>query len=200
MRPRLQFSITNGLLALTCIALAIGWWATRPLPKPVLPQRSLRPSDAAVRELPVTIAASEVGNFANGFTWYLSVNSAGAADLTIENSPKGSVQRFSVSEEQLDQLRELLISSNFFSLADDYGELVPDGSTRMMTVTVGDYAKTVHIHFLMNWIKANKPKLQEPARAVVIWDLIRGWFQYPEAVDTRKYDQIVLDAVKDSHK
>src|SRR5262249_40143511 len=55
--------------------------------------------DAAVRELPVTIVASEVGDFANRFSWYLGVNSAGSADLAIDRGRKGKAQQFTVSDE-----------------------------------------------------------------------------------------------------
>ena len=36
-----------------------------------------------------------------------------------------------------------------FELADEYGERVPDGSTRTLTVTAGDVTKTVRVRFLM---------------------------------------------------
>jgi hypothetical protein len=160
------------------------------------------PTDAAIRQLPISIAASEVGDFASGYSWYLSVNSAGQADLTIENNRKArsKLQQFTVSKNQLDELRELLVFHAFFALDEEYGEIVPDGSMRTLTITAGDYSKTIRIHYLMNWVQTDKDKLREPARALAVWNRIRGWFQHPEAVDTRRYDQRIINAIRGNPK
>jgi hypothetical protein len=73
---------------------------------------------------------------------------------------------------------------------------VPDGSVDSLTVTAGGRTRTVRVHFLMNWVNTDRTKLREPAQAVRLLVLLRGWFSDPEAVDLRKYDQKVLDASK----
>jgi hypothetical protein len=51
------------------------------------------------------------------------------------------------------------------------------------------------LRFLMNWVHYDVAKLEEPARAIRVLNVIRGWFDDAEAVDLRKYDRMVLDAV-----
>lgn len=74
---------------------------------------------------------------------------------------------------------------------------MPDGSVDSLSVSMGPHIHTVKVHFLMNWVHADRAKLREPSRAVRLLVMIRGWFDEPEAVDLRKYDQIVLDAAQD---
>jgi hypothetical protein len=152
---------------------------------------------SALGDEPLTLAASNVGNFAQGSSWHLSVNSAGKAELTIATRASKVRRQFDVPKEQLAVLRKALMEEKFFDLTDEYGQRVPDGSTQTLTVTVGDRAKSVKVRFLMNWIAANeKDKLREPSRAVRLLVLVRGWFADAEAVDLRPYDQKVLEAAK----
>ncbi|HMC63483.1 MAG TPA: hypothetical protein VKI65_00940 [Gemmataceae bacterium] len=146
---------------------------------------------------PLTIAASTVGAFGKGRSWYLSMNSAGQAELTIETYPERTRRQFQVSKEKLAALRKALRQEKFFDLSGEYGEQVPDSSTTTLTVTAGDHTKALKLHFLMNWaVSRDKARLREPARAVRVMLLIRNWFTDAEAVDLRKYHQMVLDAVK----
>jgi hypothetical protein len=192
MPRRLRFSLANVLLTVTCFALAVGWWATVEPPKPKA-WSDRWPGDAAIQNLPLTISLSEEVGL--GGSWYFSVNSAGDGELTI-NYPKNVIQSVKVSPIQLDELRELLIHEKFFELRDEYGEHVPDGGSQTLTISVGESSKTIRIYFLANWVAGGeKAKLLEPARALRVWMLIRGWFSHPNAADSRAYDQRVLDAV-----
>ena len=92
-------------------------------------------------------------------------------------------------------LRTTLETERFFGLADEYGELVADGSTQTITVQSGDKIKTVKLNYLMNWVHHDPAKLTDPARAVRIWRHVRQWFDDDDAVDLGRYDQMVLDAV-----
>ena len=153
---------------------------------------------AAARVLnePLTIAASTSGGNATTGRWYLSVNSAGKAELTIDATPDRVRREFSISEEQMAALRELLVSERFFELQDAYGELVPDGGIDAITVTIGDESRTVRIHYLMNWIEDRKHRLREPARALRVLLLIRGWFDDPGAADSREHHRMVIEAAE----
>lgn len=146
-------------------------------------------------DVPLTIAVSTVGSFAEGHSWHLSVNSAGQAELTVETVPVRTRKRFQVSKEQMAEFRRALTAERFFELGDEYGELVPCGSEDTLTVAAGRHAKTVKVHFLMNWVYSDRARLREPSRVVRLLVLVRGWFNEPEAVDGRKYDRMVLDAV-----
>ncbi|GMW02877.1 MAG: hypothetical protein AMXMBFR84_40130 [Candidatus Hydrogenedentota bacterium] len=145
---------------------------------------------------PITVAASTEGRFGEGMSWWLSVNSAGQAELTIEGYPERQRRRFEVTQEHLDALHAMVEKEAFFELARDQGEVVFDGSTQTVTIVIGDKANTVHIRYLMNWVQSDHEKLSEPARALRVFMLIRGWFDDENAVDLSKYDQMVLDAVE----
>ena len=143
----------------------------------------------------LTVAASTVGSFSQGHSWHLKVAADGQATLTVETRP-ARLKRFRVSRAELSVLRRALISERFFDLSDDYGQDVPDGSTDTLTITLGQRAKSVRIHFLMNWVHYDPARLVEPSRAVRVFQVIRAWIDDPDAVDLRRYDQMVIDAVK----
>jgi hypothetical protein len=194
----MRFSLANVLLAMTCFALAIGWWWTVPRP-PAATYMNWPPTDAGIQMLPLTISMSEDHGMTPG--WYFSVNSAGDGEMTILDEPNNIVQPVKVTAAQLKELKDLLVHEQFFALNEDYGQLVPDGGTQSLTINVGDRSKTVRIHFLGNWMSDHDTaKLRDPARALRVWMLIRSWFSHPEAPDSRKYDQRVLDAVKATQK
>jgi hypothetical protein len=174
--------------------MVVGKLALRSMPRRADPADRAWPDK--IRQAPLTVSMSTIGDFAEGNSWYLSVSSAGQAHLVIDTFPQRTTRLFTVSDQQLSALREALINERFFELADEYGEQVPDGSTCSLTVTVGDVTKSVEIHFLMNWIHRDKAKLREPSRAVRVGLLVRGWFDDAEAVDLRRYDHMVLEAAR----
>lgn len=141
---------------------------------------------------PITLAASCVGDFSEGHSWWLSVNSAGQAELTVEG--QAAPQRFDVPRDEWEALRAALAEERFFELAEEYGEHVPDGSTRTLAVTAGGETQAVSTYFLMNWVQGDPEKLIEPARAVRLMATVRGWIENPEAVDLRPYDEKVVNA------
>jgi hypothetical protein len=154
------------------------------------------PSNQIIRKSPITVSMNEGGGRLTSGNWDLSVNSAGEAQLTIFSHPTDKTVQLLVSGDKLDELRELLIRERFFELEDDYGEIVPDSGTQAISIVVGGYSKTVRLHFLMNWANREPAKLRDPARAVRVGMFIRDWFDDPDAVDSRAYDQKVLDAVE----
>jgi hypothetical protein len=155
------------------------------------------PSNYSIRTDPITISMYEGGGGLISGDWNLSVNSAGEAQLTVFSQPTDKTVNTKVSSDQLDKLRQLLVRERFFELDDDYGEIVLDSGLQAITVTVGEFSKTVRIHYLMNWVNHEPAKLRDPARAVRVGMAIRDWFDDPDAVDSRAYDQKVLDVVGD---
>lgn len=141
----------------------------------------------------VSVTASTVGNFANGYSWHLVVSPERKARLTIDAYPQKRTRMFEVSAGQINELVATLDRERFFSLRSDYGELVPDGSTDTITIVKGGASHTVRIHFLMNWVRSDPARLREPARAVRVFNVVRGWFDDKEAVDLKKYDDMVLE-------
>jgi hypothetical protein len=156
---------------------------------------AIRHVEAQIRNGPLTISAKEVGMFAKGFSWNLHVDPTGKAVLEVE-AVTVKTRQLAVSKAELDELRKALLRERFFELADSYGELVADGSTTTLQISAGDVSKTVGLQFLMNWVNDEPEKLRDPSRALRVLQIIRGWFDDPEAVDLRKYDRIVLDAAK----
>jgi hypothetical protein len=156
----------------------------------------IAPNRAQLERAPLTIAVSTEGDFGTGRSWYLSVNSARQAELTIMTSNR-ICKKFEVTKEQLEEFRKALLDARFFELDREYGEHVEDGSERAVTVTAGRFTNTVRVNFLMNWVHNDKAKLRDPSRVVRLLVLLRGWLAEAEAVDLRKYDQMVLDAIKE---
>jgi hypothetical protein len=154
------------------------------------------PRDQEQRDfgVPISVIASTTGRFGTGHSWHLSVNSAGRAHLTIYTYPKPQSREFDISAEQIRQLAEVLENERFFTLQADYGERVPDGSTVTITIVKGDDTRTVSIHFLMNWVRHTPSKLKEPARALRVFRVVRGWFDDQDAVNLKKYDDLVIEA------
>jgi hypothetical protein len=180
---RVRFSVRRVMVGVAVLAVASVGAYDPPTATPVGP------------EDPMTIAASCVGDFAEGRSWYLSVNSAGEAELTIATFPRPTRRRFLVPRQRLSELRRALAEERFLDLAGEYGQVVPDGSATTLTVTVGERSRSVRLNFLMNWVRGDKAKLREPSRAVRIAVMIRGWFDDAGAVDLRRFDRMVLDAV-----
>lgn len=150
------------------------------------------PSESQIENANMTITVETQGRFGIGYSWLLHVEATGSAELTIFSSPRKTL-RFQVDKSQLVKLRKSLATERFFELQDEYGDKVFDGSTTSLTVTVGDKTKTVRLHYLMNWLHNDYRKLREPSRALRILLLVRAWFHDSEAVDLRRYDQLVLD-------
>ena len=151
------------------------------------------------RELPITVAACTVGSNASG-AWWFSMNAAGNAVVVIDSWPKRRKLEFTVPREKIVALRKAIAKERFFELKEDYGEYVFDSSSEILTIVEGEQYKTVQIHFLMNWVYNDPSKLEEPARALRIFMLIRDWFEDTEAFDLRKFDQKVLDTVEEREK
>lgn len=175
-------------IAAVCVAALV---ATVVVLLPVKAQDKSAVAKAHVEYGPITVAANCVGDFASGRSWYLSMNSAGQAELTISGR---APQQFQVPQEQWKAFRKELLDERFFELADEYGEHVPDGSSCAITVTAGDVTKTVRVRFLMNWVQSDRKKLVEPSRVLRLLMSVRSWISDAEAADLRPYDQKVLDA------
>ena len=154
------------------------------------------PPATSGRHKPISVVASitTTGRFGNGYSWHLSVSEERKARLTIDTYPKVSNREFEISTNQINQLLEALDTERFFSLRSDYGQRVSDGSTTTVTVVKNGVAHTVKIHFLMNWVHNDPAKLKEPARAVRVFQIIRNWFDDMDAVDLKKYEDMVLKA------
>jgi hypothetical protein len=157
------------------------------------------PLPAQADEDPLTISVSTVGRFAKGHSWHLSVNSAGQAELTVNTveSPEPIRKQFQVPKEQWAAFRKALADGRFFELKGEYGDSVPDGSERSITVTAGRHAHTVKIHYLRTSTAAGRAAVREASGAVRLLALVRGWFDEAAAVDLRRYDQAALDGAKD---
>jgi hypothetical protein len=140
---------------------------------------------------PITVVAYCYGDFVQGAAWYLSVNSAGQAELGISGREP---RRFEVPAEQWKAFRAALQSERFFELDSQYGKGVPDGSKRSLTVHLGDVSKTVDVRFLMHLQRAGKDQLDEPCRILRLLASVRAWIPDPEAVDLSQYDRKILDA------
>lgn len=139
-------------------------------------------------DVPITIAM-------DGSYWYLSVNSAGAAELTIPDGSGLKHRSFVVARQKLAELAEALDRERFFDLDRDYGQFVPEGTTNSITVVKGNQANTVRLHFLGNWALSDQSKLVEPGRAIRIRMIVSSWFDDAETLHNREYYQKILDKI-----
>lgn len=196
MYPRLRFSLANALLATASIAFAVGWWATanRKENSPTSARR-FRPAGGDFFELPITISASEVGRFAKGKSWYLSVNSVGQATVTLDGDLKHA-NKFTVTPEQLAGIRQTTQFLDFFMLDGDFGEVTWIGNVRTMTISIGKYTNTVRIHSFKNIDLLDRTALLQQMPAINVWNKIRELIPVPEAADSRSEDQVLIDAVQ----
>src|SRR2546428_11100880 len=112
-------------VAICLVGLAVFFFATNFSRKPLWVWVDL------VRD-PITISASRGSAFAG--SWNLEVDKAGRAELTIQNNESWTRRPLQVSAEQLLSLRQALQREHFFYLADEYGEIVPDGSSVTLRV------------------------------------------------------------------
>jgi hypothetical protein len=160
-------------------------------------QMSLRRTaaiDSAVRFGPLTVFASEEGGYTTRGDWQLKVDPFGNATLQIQVNTTRKTRRFVVPKTHLDDLRKALLQERFFDLSDSYGQTVADDSVTTIQITAGDFTKNVELKFIGNWIQSERARLREPSRALRVSQIIRDWFNDPEAIDSRKYDQLVIDA------
>ena len=147
------------------------------------------------RSPPITVAVSTIGDFASGYSWYISVNSSGSAELFIDSWPIPVRKQFIIKPEQLKILSDAIDHEDFFNLKDEYGQQDPESSTKTLTIVRGSDAKTVTILSLRKLVHDDHKLLIEPARALRVYNVIRNWFNESDAVDLRRYDQIILDVV-----
>jgi len=177
----------NAAIGLVFVAGCVSAQSTEPMTA-----RS-RPTLREIEHDPLTISASEFGMFQKGFSWELHVDPTGKAGLKIWSSPEDKKRKFQLSQNQIEELRKTLAQERFFELSNEYGDLVSDGSTTTLTISVGKNTKSVVLRYFR--IEGGAGKLREPARAIRVLNVIRGWFSDQEAVDLREYDRLVLDAV-----
>ncbi len=141
-----------------------------------------------------SLTASAGGSSGNG-NWQFKLDSAGKAELYIIRTLNKPIRRqFQISKDEMAKLRKALNDERFFTLADEYGQRVPDSSTTTLTVKVGDKTKTVRTLFLHN--ESQRSKLPEASRVLRLNVLVRGLFNDPEAFDLRPYHQKLIDTAK----
>lgn len=109
----------------------------------------------------------------------------GAAHLWVDGYPKLKERRFKISSAQFAELRSVMEKERFLDLGEEYGDSVPDGSTRTLSIKRGDAGKSV----ILRYLQREDPQLQEIRRALRVWNTVRNWFDDKDAVDFRQYDE-----------
>ncbi len=71
-----------------------------------------------------------------------------------------------------------------------------DGGSTTVSISAGNKTRDVRINFLGNWMQNEPAKLREPARAIRVFRVIRGWFSDPAVRDSSDYERTVLDVAK----
>jgi hypothetical protein len=143
----------------------------------------------AQEEIPITVSATIDGSFSKGSPWRIAVKPDRSTALFVNAHGGRKEYRSSLSAAQLAQFRKLIQTEKFFELQPTYGSIVPDGSTRTLTITEGKQLKTVTLHYLQE----EKDNLPEVKRALRVWKAVQNWVRDPDAVDLSPYDKRVLD-------
>jgi hypothetical protein len=147
--------------------------------------------NGAPNDGPMIIAATDEGPFAHGQSWYLRVDASGRAVLKIATTPDKTILEFDVPSKDLLALKDEITKQGFFDLQNQYGKLVPDGSTRTISITIGSRTKSIRLDYLM--ATEHDKEYPEIVRALKIAQLIRGWFDDPRAADARRYDNLIIN-------
>jgi hypothetical protein len=205
-----RFSIARLLVVTALVGVAIAGWTKAErlrverdrLAASIKPQRR-GPNDYYLRTQPMTLTmTNQYGMDISAIEWYASVDVAGKGTLEVDNFGSLQTTRFAVSDSQLAEFREALISEGFFDLPDEVGGLVPDSGAESLTIVVGDYAKTLRINYLANL--ANSPgrhtatELKQAAQALRLWIAARSWIQPPGAFDDLAYALRILPSLDPS--
>ncbi|BBO32980.1 hypothetical protein [Lacipirellula parvula] len=204
-RARPRYSLLTLLALGSVVALAVGWaaasgrWAAeRHEILSLIPEEPLPPNDHVLKTFPVTIAISSEGSTIES-NWQLSVNAAGAATLHPGVYEPAAPQSFNFTNEQQQVIRDLLVTDRFFELDDRYGDLVPDGGSKTLTVVIGDHAKSVNLAYL-RWDPSdpyfNAAKVEESARALRVYLAIRDFLPPNVVPDERPYLLRALQAAE----
>ena len=127
---------------------------------------------------PMTIAASNFGDFDTKSSWFLSINSSGQAELT---TTAGEVQDFEVNYDKLLEFKKELAKQSFFDLKDIYGSsAVVECYIETIAVTIGTKTKVVTMYSGGAGSKDEGIK-----RARIICGIVRGWIKNDKVVDMR---------------
>ncbi len=129
-------------------------------------------------------------------SWHLLVDASGTAELTMGGYPKPRHRRFNVSAQQLAELQTVVEREGFFGLADEYGEEVYDSSATVIKINAGGKEKTVTLRYLMNWVDGDPKRLREPARALRVYRVVRGWSDDDGAADAARAIAMILAAAE----
>lgn len=137
----------------------------------------------------IAITCEQKGLFSRGYAWALKVDNEGRAILTVRKAPRESVRRFSLRE-RLPLIEKQLATQRFFDLPSEIGRLVSDGGTRVLTVKTRNREKTITIRYV------DGPLMDEKAaRAMRVWEVVRGSFEEKAAVDARPSDREVMKSM-----
>jgi hypothetical protein len=153
-------------------------------------QRCQNNASDTVRIEPFVLNMKVVAPFSKGRGWKFTMDDSGSAHLTISTYPNPKTRSIKVSGKQIAQFRDALVKQQFFALGAEYGDKVPDGNTRILSIKQGKQNKSVTLRFL----RSNASNLLEVKRAVRIWNIAQDWFNDADAIDMRSYDKRILDA------
>lgn len=191
----IRFSLKGVFLILTCVALLFGMVATvrwRQLElwrleheNEVLREKLNQPSPlrVSVRNSPITIASSYVGDFGSSSGWHFSMNSAGKARASWYSIVAPADQDFQVTDAQMQELKEAIIREKFFELHDVYGDDNWHYPTTTISISAGSTTKTVILDDLRDSTGYEKAVSDEAQRALRIVKLIQDWFNPPVGIN-----------------
>ena len=145
-------------------------------------------TQVAKAEEPITICVSSTPGFSNKCKWYMSVNSAGSAELTIATPDRFVRREFKIHPTKLDELHKAVIESEYFDLQRAVlGVDLIDGASDSITVIRGTKAKTVDVRRFGSRNIA-PDELRDVKNVLNILSKMRALFDDESAADCRKFE------------
>jgi hypothetical protein len=163
-------SVTQTTIAILVVGVSVQNLAAQDKAEPIPPALV----DTFLRDEPITIVFRRIREhplLGETWRWYWSINSAGEAEMSTENSQKSTRKKQSFSVEKMGAVRKTLHDERFMEFKEEYGPVYIHGGWSTLTVIVGDRInKTVRFNSTWGWDTPNQKKtLAEAAPAARVW-------------------------------
>jgi hypothetical protein len=113
---------------------------------------------------PITVSMSNNASY----PWYLSINSAGQAELSID-TPTPNRHTFELSESDMEVIRKAIETKSFFEIDSQCGLAIPSSPITSITIVLGMRAHTVHLGSISALLRSGKQDgLEQPRRLIHI--------------------------------
>lgn len=145
----------------------------------------------------LTVVVTSKKSFSQAQNWQLSINSAGEANLIMDDHGEERNVRFELERNSWTRIRKTIIDQKFFELrAPEFGDRVLDGGSEVITVIMGTNVKTVELFSVANLQGSRLQESGEVIRVARVLIEIRNCFSVSDAIDMREHYKKFIDRSK----